>query len=227
VIGKKTQLLGNIMMIGVSIVFVSQLCGCAAGYYSFTADVPKNAMPAVDLSSASVIYHVKAYVHDAVGAPDIMLREINLLQGFFASSLARHFHYSERAVTADTGEYMQPFVINAQLQAEMSLPHTVWALVGVISLATIPAMIEKDGTVTCVITAPDGDQKTYQYRWTERSLSWLPFMVFSPDFWSIWLAGTPGDNERRIKLSKTMDEIASQMVVDLGPFIESHSNRRM
>jgi hypothetical protein len=183
------------------------LSGCIAGYYSYKTANEIKTLTTEDIAEIKISYAGNSN-SDLASSIERTLRErfrvinINKIED-------KDFRKDpERIALRGTLKHEDP-----------SRASKIWFFTSFFSLAVIPAVINENATVTFEVIAPNGDEKTFRYEYTERFYSWLPFLFFSPDFFFVFMNGI--DDPK--KLNETFDQITSQFIVDANQFIVSHA----
>jgi len=195
----------SILLIVFLVILTFQLLGCAAGYYSYKTTDQSITQPTVNLSDVKIFYIATSEANTI----ERILRERFLIADIKKIGNTNIQKDSDRIVISFKLHY-EDYPWTSQL----------WGIVSAVSLATIPAIVDRDATVTFEVIAPNGDEKKCQYRFTERFYSWLPFMFLAPDFWYIFLDGKDDHQQKKVTM---LDQITTRFVVDATPFIVSHS----
>lgn len=209
IIVKKLFFRKNNLLIGFILILTFLFQGCAVGYHTYKTTYENTSQPAINLSGVKI-----AYFAAPIQPPDrnVTSSLVNILKERFL--IADIKNYEETNIQEDR----ERIVIRAKLHHSHSLTSASLIVINYLSFATIPVIVDQDDTVTFEILAPNGDRKTSQYHFIVRSYSWLPFIFFKPDFWIFIVAARDHQDEQEV-----LDQICTQFVLDMAPFIISHS----
>lgn len=190
-----------------------QLAACVVGYETFHTEDWDSMQPMPNLANVKI-----SYIIDMPRS----IRPKRILQSRF------HILDIQPISQASIHNEMDRFVIRAEeTDQKMSLLRGIWASMSIFSFSVIPAVIDRDTSVTCSITAPGGEEKTFHYSYTERLYNWLPFIFFSPGIYGGINAPTQAqvfDSYQKDR-TKIRDGIIVRFMTEASPFILSHTAR--
>jgi len=185
------------------------LSGCAIGYITFHTEHWETTEPPSQLDGVIISYNT-----DNESVSSSLER---MLRG--------RFHVLDIQQTTEAGlqnNAPEQFIISVRTATgKLSTAEIAWAALSLLSCATIPVTVGEDFPITYTVIAPGGDQRTFQYRYTERSYSWLPLLLFGPELFAVFPGGGPTDtyDDERVNM---LDKITIRFLTEATPFILAH-----
>jgi hypothetical protein len=183
-----------------------QLTGCAVGYITFHTEDWISAQPTPNLANVKVSCNDNGKIPQQCFSLERVLRS--------------RFHILDIQSVPQTGIHSETkrFVIRPELA-----PDTYWG-VGKIScyvpsFSVIPGVCEKEYSIVFTIIAPEGEDKTFRYRYSERLYNWLPFAFFGAGYLGTFDTNRDYYGEDRTKI---LDDITARFMTEAAPFILSH-----
>ncbi len=198
----------NLLLIILTVCAVN-IAGCAAGYRTFKTDAATPAALPEKLTNIRISYSSSG----GKLRNDLALSVERTLRGRFNVMDIQNASRPGGSPSSDR------FALIVDERRENSLGDNIWFVGHLLSLATIPAYINTDKYLTLTIVAPDGNKRTFQYRYSERLWSWLPFMFFGPGYVAVFDTETDDYQQKRIEMA---DIIVTRFMVDVTPFIRDH-----
>jgi len=189
--------------------------GCMVGYRTYKTERWEPTQPTENIPSIKVSYGVTV---DS-SAYDFYMP---ILLFSFERTLRERFHILDVQLIPETDLNNDPERFNIRIHVSATEPpvENIWGMISGFSFSVIPGSMSETYTLEYTIIAPGGDAKTFQYHYTKRGYSWLPFMLFGPQY-----LGTPGGTvdysaPREIKV---LDGITTHFMTEATPFILSHT----
>lgn len=141
----------------------------------------------------------------------------SLFSSAFEDTLRTHFHILDvnKVASLDDQEARQ-FAIGIERRTKDSRLNYLLMAINVASFAIIPCVVNEREQITFTVRSPWGAENTFQYSYTERYYSWLPFMLFSPGFTANPRTTHDDYKEERLKI---FEDITSRFMIEAAPFI--------
>jgi hypothetical protein len=108
------------------------------------------------------------------------------------------------------------FLVRIHGTNDSSIPGLAMAVLNFLSGAIIPATWRENYTLLFTVVAPDGQEKSFHYSWSERVYSWLPMIVFGPKFTVNISTELNYYQDERLRI---LDEIMKRFMDDASRFI--------
>lgn len=195
--------------------------GCAVGYISFHYDVPEQMLSTIQLPDIKIAYSYANPSNDYKA-------ENTFWMGFERSLRGRFSIVDLQQIAASGTQNSERFVIDVEQKgSEIPSIDFVWGVIGFISFAIIPCVFSDHQDIIFTMRSPQGEEKRYQYRYTERSYSWLPFMFFAPGFKDYPLKTPLVYDSYQEERLKTIEDITTRFMIDAAPFIIDQHKQHM
>ena len=191
--------------------------GCAVGYITFHSDIAERKQSIGQLPNIKIAY---SYAN-----PDRSRVRENTFSLAFERSLRSRFSILDlQKITAAGTQNSERFVIDVEQRSEGPSINYVLAAINVVSFAIIPGFVSDYEDIVFTMRSPQGEERRYKYRYTERAYSWLPFMFFAPGFMAGPQIGHDYYQEERLKI---IEDITIQLMIDAAPFITDQHRQQM
>jgi len=214
---KKRQILQIALIFMMSL----QLMGCIVGYKTFKTDALNSNQPRENLPDVKISYGDKISI--CSGKSDCHDDSYpTLLRISLERTLRTNFHILDiEQIPRDSFQRNEPnhFLILTKESPEAPGVGLAWALISIVSFATIPAFWDFDYSFEFTIITPGGEEKPFRYHYTERIYSWLPFVFFGPPVYMSLTSHIDSTQQDRLK---GYDEMITRLMTDATPFILSH-----
>lgn len=170
--------------------------GCATGFKTFSVDEKSRAQPAPGLDTIKISCISREY-QSCVSIQYILRAKYHMLDVMTARS-----DETDRFIIKVTKTTEGPSYFSA-----------AWKAISYASFAIIPAVFSEERIYHFTITSPAGESAEYEYKYTERTYSWLPLFI-------IELSHSSGFYSTE-RTSIYEEKIIPRLMTDAGPFLLS------
>ena len=202
-----------VVIVACSLLFVQS--GCAVGYITYHTDAAEQKLPPPELAAIKISY--------AYTSPDRNVEKDASFPLAFERTLRSRFHILDlhKAEWAESRN-AERFVISVQQHSEANPINYVLGSIHMFSFAIIPVVLQGRENIVFSVRSPLGVEKRYEYSYSERAYSWLPFMFFAPEFFAAPMVAQDYVQQDEIRV---LENITTRFMIDAAPFIKEQSDQ--
>jgi hypothetical protein len=205
------------LLLVVLLMIMFNTAGCATGYATFSSDDSVVSGAPKDLSGVRISYSssYESVDGELLSAYD---KRDELLDYSFEKTLRSRFNILDISKTSSLGTTPKPNELRVHMSVTSTIPlfSQTWFIISALSFATIPAVATQENEMSFRLIAPNAGEKNFQYTYSERVYSWLPFLFLRPGF---ILPLQDVYQEERVRI---VSAITTRFMVEATPFIVTH-----